>query len=226
MKETWKQRIRKKQIQREMQETGGMPQSAPFHRAAYHRHFKGYTEVRRAGDGGKTRIERIYTGSYYEPALTLLQQRQLRFVYLVFSIFGAALYLFCASRDVLCNKTAYVVIFEAVALVLLLWVIYLLCFYLPATGKMTEGDYHSLHKPLIHAGMLVSISMWITALASVLCFFLNREAASSADLLCALGFGVGGCFMFVLHFMEKRLIYRKTNAPVPEGIEDGIEIDD
>lgn len=225
MKEKWKQRIRKKQFQQDLAETGGMPQSAAFHREAYHRHFQGYTEIKRSLTGKGSKIQRIYTGKYYEPVLNLLQQKQLRFVYLVFSVIGAGLYLFCTLQPTICNTVSYVVIFQATSVILLLWTAYLLCFYIPSTGKMTEGDYKALHFPLILASLLTSISMWLTGLAGILCFFLNRDRCAFPDFLCSIGFCAGGCFLFVLFFMEKRLIYRTVNNKT-EGPDEGVEIEE
>jgi hypothetical protein len=52
---------------------------------------------------------------------------------------------------------------------------------------------------------------------SVLSFFLNRPVSDVADLLCSAGFIVSGCIVLIIHFLEKKLIYKElvneTAAP-------------
>lgn len=187
MKETFKQRLRERQHRQEMQETGGMPQSASFHRSAYHRNFQGYTEVKRLDANGRQIIERIYTGKYYEPALDRVRLLRLRIVYVFFFLASVALFLFCATRKVICNTVIYVVVPQGLSVILLLWCLYVLIFYLPAKARLTIGDYDTLHKLLIRSSFLSACSLWVCALACLICFFLSPELRSAKDLLCAAG---------------------------------------
>lgn len=224
MLERMKQRVKEKSQQQAMRETGGMPTSASFHRRAYHRNFEGYTEIKRVNSAGKTVIDRIYTGKYYEPDLSPANRIKLRILYVLLFLGGTSLYLFAAFRPALCNTVLYVNLFQALSIPMLLWCIYLLIFYLPATGKLTIGSYNTLHKPLIRASCLTCLCMWATALTSVICYFLHFSTNDFLDLLCAAGFAISGALIFLIYYLEVNLNYTVSNSTeqIPEG---GVEID-
>lgn len=223
MSGSWKHRVAERAKRKELQYTGGVPESAPFHRQAYHRHFEGYTEVKRVDERGRTVLERIYTGKYYEPKLALHHRLTLRMFYIIFFLGGTALFLFCATRAASCNTAPYVILFQALAVPLLLWCAYVMVFYLPATGRLTIGEYNSLHKPLIRASALAALCMWLAGAGALVCF-LHLETAMSTDLLCAAGFTGAGALMFLIHLLENRLEYTVigSEAQPPEG---GVEIE-
>jgi hypothetical protein len=224
MFESLKQRIKEKEHRQAMQETGGMPQSASFHRPAYHRNFQGYTEVTRLDEKGKTVIRRIYTGKYYVPALSRQNQLRLRFVYAVLFLGGGALYFFCAMQSALCNAFFPVNLLQGLSLPLLLWCLYLLAFYLPSTGKLTLGDYETLHRPLIRASLLTALCMWATAVAGVVACFVYADLFYLSDLPCVGGFALSGGLMFLIYFLEHRLEYlvEENDTEMPA---DGVELE-
>ena len=224
MLDSWKHRMAERAKRKELQYTGGTPETASFHRQAYHRHFEGYTEVKRVDERGRTVIERVYTGKYYEPELAPHRRLTLRMFYVIFFLGGTALFLFCATRTVPCNTAPYVNLFQALAVPMLLWCAYVLVFYLPATGKLTIGEYNSLHKPLIRASTLTALCMWLAGAGALACFILHLETGTISDLLCAAGFAGGGAPMFLIGLMENHLEYAMA-ANEAKPPEDGIEIE-
>lgn len=222
MKESTKQRLRKRVQQEEIRSLGGTPEEASFHRRAYHRNFEGYTEVKQLNAQGKTVIQRIYTGKYYEPELDMKHRLTLRFFYLVFFISGTALFLYCSTRSFFCNTVIYVNLFQAICIPLLLWCIYVLAFYLPSTGKLTIGEYNTEHRSLLSAARLTACCMWCTAAAALLCGILNFRTQSLSMLLCVPGFAAAGLLIFLIYLFENMLKYtiieNDASAP-PEGME-------
>ena len=224
MLDKWKHRMVERAKRRELQYTGGTPESAPFHRQAYHRHFEGYTEVKRVDERGRTVIERIYTGKYYEPELAPHQRLTLRLFYLIFFLGSTALFLFCATRTALCNSAPYVNLFQALAVPLLLWCAYVLAFYIPSMGELTVGEYNSQHRPLIRASLMAAVCMWLTSAGALVCFMLCSGAGRGSNLLCAVGFAAAGALIFFIYLLESHLEYAVIGSEThpPEG---GVEIE-
>lgn len=219
-----KRRLSDKAKQAELRRTGGTPEAAPFHRPAYHRNFEGYTEVKRIDEHGRTVIQRIYTGKYYEPDLAPFRRITLRLFYILFFVGGTGLFLYCATRELICNTILYVNLFQAVAIPLLLWCIYVLIFYIPSTGKLTVGEYNTQHKPLINASRLASLCMWATAGMVVAAVVLHLDREPLRNLLCAAGYICSGAMMFLISWFESNLNYIVTSSS-EEMPPDGVEIE-
>ncbi len=173
---------------------------------------------------GRTVIERVYTGRWYEPMLSRERQITLRILYVLLFVCGAGLFVFTATRRTRCNATLYVGLLQALAVVLGIWCIYVFVFYIPARGKLTIGEYDSLHKPLIRASGACALCQAALAAASTVCFFLHLDQKDPADLVCALGF-LGCTVLFgLIWFLESHLEYAVLdNSTVPP--EEGVEID-
>ncbi len=222
MLDSWKRKLAQRAREKELRYTGGTPEQAPFHSRAYHRHFEGYTEVKRVNERGRQVIERVYTGKYYEPKLAPFRRVTLRIFYLLFFAGGTALFLFCATRTAPCNTAPYVNLFQALAVPMLLWCAYVLVLYIPATGKLTIGEYHSQHRPLIRSSLLAAACMCLAGAGALACFFLR--SGMYTDLLCAAGFAASGLPLFFLSLFERNLDYEVTGSGA-QPPDDGVEIE-
>ncbi len=224
MRDSFREWARKRAYRQEMRETGGTPTSASFHRRAYHRNFQGYTEVKRLRPDGRTVIERVYTGHWYEPMLSMERRVRLRILYVLLFLCGAGVFGWAATRRAVCNTVLYVGLFQALAVAMAIWCLYVLVFYIPATGKLTIGEYDTLHKPLIRSAMACAVCLWAAAAAAVVCLVLDRAAAVGRDWLCPAGFALSGALFGLIWFLESRLEYAvlDNETPMPE---DGVEID-
>ena len=223
-KELLQQKLKEKTQRQALKETGGAPRAAGFHRHAYHRNFEGWTEVTIKRPDGRTYIDHIYTGRYYEPALTAGQRVGIRLLYLTLSLLGGILYAFMAFRDTFCNKAPYVVMFQSLTLLMMLWFFYTMFFYILTPGLMTIGDYNTIHKPVIRSALVNVLCMWATAAASLISFFLYFTYRPYMDLLCSLGFAAAGIMLSAIYLMEQNLEYKivKNDTEPPE---DGTEIE-
>lgn len=224
MLDSLKNRMSEKVKEAELRRSGGTPEQASFHRRAYHRNFEGYTEVRELNQYGRTVIRRVYTGKYYEPELEPFRRLTLRMFYLLFFAGGTALFLYGATRHLLCNRTLYVNLFQAVEIPMLLWCIYVLAFYIPSMGKLTAGEYDTQHGSLMRATRMAAVCMWLTAAAAVVCTLLHLDTEVLANLLCAAGFAASGALVFLIYLFESNLNYTVTNS-TNSAPEEGVEID-
>lgn len=203
----------------------GRRESAHRFQRAYHREFEGYTEVSGLDERGKTVIRRVYTGKYYEPVLEPFRRISLRIVYVLCYVGGAALFLFCATRNLTCNRALYMAVFQCAAVVLMLWCASALVFYIPAAGKLTIGEYRFQHRSLVNSARAVSLSMWGTGAAALVSLALHFSGETFLyDLLCAAGFAGGGLLVFVIFLFESHLKYNVTDS-WESAPDDGFEIE-
>lgn len=209
--------------QADLYRSDGPRERASLYQRAYHHNFEGFVEVREINEHGKAVIRRVYTGKYYEPALEPFRRISLRVMYILCYLGGAALFLYCATRPLVCNTVFYVTVLQCAVILMMIWCAFVLAFYVPATGKLTIGEYKGQHKSLISAARAAAISMWAAAAAVLVSMVLQLEGSLLANLLCAVGFGVSGMPLLVIYLFESHLKYHVTSSgnAVPD---DGFEV--
>ena len=209
-----KRKLIQKLRQTQHEEDYNSARTSGFHRSAYHRHFDGYKEIKFKDPTGKTVIQRTYVGDWYEPDFTRENQIKLRVLYVLLTVFGVGLFIYAATRVTACNTALYVALFQGLAVAMLIWLIYVLIFYVPSLGRLTVGDYNSIHQPLIRASFMMTLCMWACAAGAILSLILNGYLM---DILCCLLFAAAGLMFFIINRMESRLIYHvlpnDTEAP-------------
>ena len=203
-------------LRRQRQDDFNTAGDSGFHRSAYHRHFDGYKELKYTDPRGKTVIERTYIGDWYEPALSRENQIKMRILFVLLAVFGIAAFIYGALRTSPCNSALYVALFQAVAVPMLFWLVYVLIFYVSTMGRMTIGDYNSIHAPLIRSSLMVTICLWGSAAGSVVSCVLS---GTFSDLICALIFAAGGLMFFIINRFENMLHYHvlPNDTQAPEG---------
>ena len=191
-----------------------------FFGSSYRRNFEGYREVRFTDPMGKKVTQRTYVGEYYNPVLSYARQIELRVLYILLTVVCVGLFLFSAMRDAACNSAGYVALFQALSIAMMVWLIYVMIFYVISPGKMTIGDYNTIHKPLLTSTKLGCIFLWCCAGTCLLSCLLNR---SPADLVCCAALAVSGLSVFAINWFESRLVYEvlPNDAAAPE---DSVEI--
>ena len=209
--------------------TDGMHESAEalngrnknhFFGSSYRRNFEGYREIRFTDPMGKKVTQRTYVGDYYNPVLSYARQIELRILYILLAGIGIGLFVFSAMQDAACNSVKYVALFQALSIAMMVWLVYVMIFYVISPGKMTIGDYNTIHKPLLTATKLGCIFLWCCAGACLLSCALSR---SPADLVCCAALAVSGLSVFAINWFESRLVYEvlPNDAAAPE---DSVEI--
>lgn len=133
------------------------------HRNYYHKHFMGYTEVRRVNAKGRVVSERHYTAPWQLHSLTDLQWVLTKLAYVLGTVLTTSLYFWALVQRVPSNSAALVAIpgFLSVLLLVLLWMAVFA--YVSAPRKMTLWEYRSgknkieLFTRLFAAGVLATV---------------------------------------------------------------------
>ena len=188
-----------------------------WHSGAYHRYFEGYTEYRVTDEKGKTRIRRVYTGTWYRLALPDNRRLMVRCIYVfLFLLLTGAIALASWAQGG-AGRAVYTVIPEIVTLCLLARLFYVLfvC-YLFAPRKMTVGDYRSSSPALKNAGLYLAIAFAADALAALIERLLGGGASFRSFPLTVLAFCLGASMSLLLARIESGLPYEtEENTDVP-----------
>ncbi len=114
-----------------------------WHSAAYHRHFEDWAEFERTDEKGRTRIERVYQGTWYVQSLSRSERVRERLALVLLWAIGLALFAFAALREVRANSTWFLAAAQFVMLGASFWTLTGLFNYLTSGGRMTVGEYKS-----------------------------------------------------------------------------------
>ncbi len=181
------------------------------HSTFYHRYFEDYSERRVVGADGKRRIERSYTGRWYERACTPQQWVLTKLLYpLVCLAALAAFYLpYClplaVNRSLLVGAPCMLSAVGAVFLLLtLLWCV-------TAKRRMTSYEYRSGFHRLPRLCLILAAVMALCALLAAL-VLLRSVPGSAAEWSPVLGSAAGAALLAALARFEKRAEYLRISS--------------
>jgi len=168
--------------------------------------LEGWTFINELQPNGKVKKRYIYVGEYYEPQISHSHQIKLRVIYCALFLIAAVIYGFTAFQSTASNLKSIISVFSAFSLVSLIFVLYVLIFYVVSIGKMTVGDYKTLHKPLWRNSIITAGLMWFTALESLI-FWFATKCSDWRSLLCVFGYAVPGVLLFIIFLLERKIEY-------------------
>jgi hypothetical protein len=196
------------QIRKSLQKNEKQGKRGTWHSKSYHRFFEGYSEVSIPRPNGKgTIIQRIYTGNYYRQNITDRQRILIRILFII--LYGCITFLFISSAITpsLVNSTWYVVLPEAVCLVFLSWILITFYSYFQLTRDLTIEGYRSSSGALLKASLGASISLGLTALATLVFIFVNLPNKPSLEIFIVLKYLAGGLISFSINRIERKVHY-------------------
>lgn len=193
------------------------------HSTAYHNHFAGYTEVvapRKSGKG--TRIERIYTGVYYQQELSLQKKLLLKALYLVLHAGSIVGFSTAALISVAVNYMTIVTVFQAICLPLFVWVTSALFFYLPSMNRLKIADYKSSSVRLKWSSLFLSCAMSVLAFVVLICAAVNQFRMGHT-LICFVFYLLASGAQLAMSLIERKVTYTVLINPNSLPV-NGVEI--
>ena len=159
------------------------------HRNYYHKHFMGYTEVRRVNAKGRIISERHYTAPWQRHNLTDGQWVLTKLAYVLGVILTTVLFLWALAQRIPSNSAALVAVpgFVSVLFLILLWMAVFA--YVSAPRKMTLWEYRSgknkieLFTRLFTAGAVATVVAKIIFVCFLMDFSWEGEVVSMVMLL-------------------------------------------
>lgn len=137
------------------------------HRNYYHKHFMGYTEVRRVNSKGRVVSERHYTAPWQRHCLTDRQWVLTKAAYILGVLISTILFFWALIQRVPSNSAAIAAApgFASVLLLVLLWMA--VCTYVSAPRKMTLWEYRSGKSKIELFTRLFAAGTIVTAVAKI-----------------------------------------------------------
>lgn len=180
----------------------------PYHSRSYHREFEGYAEREYLDKRGRTRIERIYVGQYYQLDSSDTGRRFLKITHMALWLCMLLFFLLGATVDSGSNRAWYVVVFEAVDIVLL-FRLALKVLGMPGVPKRMEiRQYRRVTSELVLDTGITVVSFGITAVGCLLYLLTHLDSASVSDELWTMCFYVVcGFIAFFERYVEKKQKY-------------------
>ncbi len=184
------------------------------HSDAYHRFFRGYTEVRREKNGGGFRVERVYTQDWIVPegSAALDTAYRVGFLGLTAAAWMGTLRGFGAA--VPSNGVRLPAAFAAVTVILLLFLSGAVLLAAASPRKRTLGDQILRHDVLWRLALIQGIGTLLAIPTKLLCApFSKQELGSCVWLLLAV------CAEGAVFFLEWRRHYGTlpNDTALPEG---------
>lgn len=181
-----------------------------YHSRFYHQYFEDWSErVVRMSDG-KVKVERVYTGDYYEMFFDKANLWKWKITHCVLGCFGMCLYLYGASRNTQGNLVWYVAIVQMFSLFFILWNIISIIrvFSLKQEKMLTIREYKITHIALEKSCMSGFILQEITALLLII-FGVLHQNLNQAGIWGIGAFILSGCIYFLGWRIERKVVVKK-----------------
>ncbi len=193
------------------------------HSKFYHSFFDGYTEVNvPKKNGSGYRIERIYTGNYYEQAIPKKQRYLLLACFWLCFAAAIGLYVPQVMRNAGSNYIWYVALPGLLCPIPLACLLLMLVRYTFIKNHMTEWEYRQKHLSLRKSARIAAgVMLWLAA-AVLVYIGLNNSLAGKADFICFAAYLLAGLLLLLVDRIEKRIPYGSSESP--EYVSDGSRI--
>lgn len=179
------------------------------HRNYYHKHFMGYTEVRRVNAKGRVISERHYTAPWQRHDLSDKQWVLTKLAYVLGTILTTVLYLWALIQRVPSNSAALVAApgFVSVLLLVLLWMAVFT--YVSAPRKMTLWEHKSGKSKIELFTRLAAAGILLTAAAKnvFICVWMDGSWEGEVAGLVALLFSAVPPVLIFL--IERKMNYKE-----------------
>lgn len=179
------------------------------HRNYYHKHFMGYTEVRRVNAKGRVISERHYTAPWQRHCLTDKQWVLTKAAYVLGVLISSVLFLWALVQRTPSNSAAIVAApgFLSGLLMVLMWMAVFT--YVSAPRKMTLWEYRSgknkveLFTRLAAAGILLTVVAKVVFICVWMDFFWEGEVTGLIALILSVA------PLILIFLAERRMNYEE-----------------
>lgn len=188
------------------------PQKKKEH-SAYERFFEGYTQRLVVSANGRERLERVYVGDYYCPALTRRQLFRVKAEYLGAFLCEVLLLVRTGMLPIVMNRTAFVGIFQAACVFFLGYVLLALIRYLPSGDRRTIYEYHTTSGSICRGALGLAVSAGGGTISALVFTLLWGRGELLLHLSCVLCYGLMTALAFGIYQREKAITYEKVKNP-------------
>ena len=187
----------------------------PWHSRAYHREFEGYAEREVPGEKGRTKIERIYVGNYYELDATDQRRRLLKWTHIVFSLGAWVFFLMGATARVAANFSRLTAFFQAIQVLTMVWLLIVGVRNLLTPPRMRVRQYKDSSCAVLLWTRIAAVCAGVSCLLTLIFTLIHTREGLGAGLLCALYHALAAVLVMLSYYIEAQQNYRV----IPSGVE-------
>ncbi len=200
-----------------LEQDNEVPESGFRHSDAYHRYFRGYTEIRREKSNGRYRIERFYTQPWIVSTAPVRDYWLIRLMYAAFICLSWILYLWTMNADLGSNRSLLVAIPGLPSVVFLVLLSVVTVSYIFARKKMTLWAYESSSGRLKKLSLLTGGSIALTAACKIVYVLSCGSDAGEWISICTT-LTASACALAPF-FTERKVVYTAlpNDTVLPEG---------
>lgn len=189
------------------------------HRNYYHKHFQGYTEIRRVNAKGRVISERHYTAPWQHHCLTNRQWVLTKVAYILGALISSFLFLWSLVQWVPSNSATIVAApgFLSGLLLVLLWMAVFA--YVTAPRKMTLWEYRSGKSKIELFTRLFAAGALLTAIAKIVFICVWANFSWDGEILGLLALVLSAVPSILMFLFERRMNYEElenTNRVIEE----------
>lgn len=177
---------------------------------SYHRYFEGFSE-RKVWDDKKKRyrMERYYSGDYYQAQIPDEERKRLKQEYLAGYICAIFLFLIAATRRVPSNASLITVIPTLIILLCLVWQIMPLISYLRAQKLLIARQYREKNN-FLNMNMGLTCAFLASALTHLCCIISYGNYEDTTQWLVIGALILDAALFFRFYCREKQVVYIKV----------------
>lgn len=194
------------------------PETGFRHSDAYHRYFRGYTEIRRKKPNGGYSVERYYTRPWIVRAASAQTYWLTRLGYAFLAALSWGLYVWTMCQDLGSNRAWFVAVPGLPAVILLVLLTAATVGYLFVPRKMTVWDHASSTGRLKRASLGTAACMLLVAAAKAV-FVVRYGGDIGAELMSMAVTLLSSASAAAIFLLERKAVY--TTVPndtvLPEG---------
>lgn len=179
------------------------------HRNYYHKHFQGYTEVRRVNEKGRVVSERHYTAPWQRHSLTDKQWVLTKAAYLLGVLLSTVLFLWALIQRVPSNSAAIAAApgFLSGLLMVLMWMAVFT--YVSAPRNMTLWEYRSGKSKIELFTRLTAAAILLTVIAKVVFICVWMDFSWEGEVLGLLALALAAAPLIAIFLVERRMNYEE-----------------
>lgn len=177
------------------------------HRNYYHKHFMGYTEVRRVNQNGRIVIERNYTAPWQHHNISDARWVLVKLLYVLCALITSVLYLWALVQRIPTNSASIVAApgFLSGLLLILLWMAVFT--YVSAPRKMTLWEYRSGKSKIERFTRLVSAATLLTAIAKIVFICIWMDFQWEGEILSIIALVIAALPPIGMYIIEHKMDY-------------------
>ena len=118
------------------------------HRAAYHREFTGFSEIRTPSEKGRFKIERVYVAPWYRHNIPDRSWKLMKILFAVGDAVAIALFIIASVQGTIWNYSPVTAVMQALASVIYVILSVRIGFFIGAPRNMTIGQCNGIDVPL------------------------------------------------------------------------------